>query len=447
MASIFRGNTEALRASLWFWPVSAAFGAFLLTLVLLTIRPGPDAAWASVFWPAGSEAASSLLQVVATATMTATTLSFSITVVALQLASQQFSPRLLREFARDGKIQSILALLVSTFVVALTGLRGMGTDEPTPVLVPALVTVLGLASAGALVGFVGHMVRSLRVDTMMVAVHQETLATIRQTYPSEADHTKDPAEGLPGPGGGTLLKSSRSGFVKVIQPDLLVRVAAEHKIFIRLGVRPGDQVVVGAPLGTFWPEEDTGHSDPETIEAELAHGVQIGFERTSEQDAALGLRQLTDIAVKAISPGINDPVTAAHAISFCADLVVTLQDRKLGPQQHLDDAGQPRIITPDRDYRYYLDLVCNPLRRYGKSEPIVLIALLRMLRDCVATSNSDEHRKEITRQVDLLLETMDRNLVSSDTQEVQNLAEKVRLAVRGDVEDAYRDRAGETRSA
>lgn len=99
-------------------------------------------------WPAGSDVASTLLQVVATATMTATTLTFSITVVALQLASQQFSPRLLREFARDPKIQSILALLVSTFVASLTGLRGMGPEEPTPVLVPALVMALGLASAG-----------------------------------------------------------------------------------------------------------------------------------------------------------------------------------------------------------------------------------------------------------------------------------------------------------
>lgn len=446
MARILQGKAEALRASLWVWPVSAAFAAFLLTLVLLAVRPGPDTAWAVLLWPAGTDAASTLLQVVATATMTATTLTFSITVVALQLASQQFSPRLLREFARDAKIQSILALLVSTFVVSLTGLRGMGPGAPTPVLVPALVMFMGLASAGALVGFVGHMVRAVRVDSMMVAVHQETLATIRQTYPSAEDHSKDPEKGLP-EGGGTLLKSSGSGFVKVIRPDVLVQVAVERRIFLRLGIRPGDQLVAGAPLGTFWHDKEAGQADPESIEAELARGVEIGFERTAEQDAAFGLRQLTDIAVKAISPGINDPITAAHAISFCADLMVTLQGRKLGPQQHVDAAGVPRVVTPDRDYRYYLDLLCGPLRRYGKSEPIVLTALLRMLRDFASNHKSNEQLEEATRQVDLILETMDPSLVPSDAYEVHALAEKVRLAIRGNLEAAYHDRAGETRSA
>lgn len=447
MSRMLRANAEALRASLWFWPVCAAFAAFLVTIALLAVRPGPDAGWAQLVWPAGSDVASTLLQVVATATMTATTLTFSITVVALQLASQQFSPRLLREFARDPKIQSILALLVSTFVASLTGLRGMGPEEPTPVLVPALVMALGLASAGALVGFVGHMVRALRVDSMMVAVHQETLATIRQTYPRLDDHSKDPQQGLPGPDGGTLLVSTRSGFVKVIRPETLVKVAAKHGIFLRLNIRPGDQLVAGAPLGVFWKLAVAGAVDSRTVQVELAKGLEIGFERTAEQDAAYGLRQLTDIAVKAISPGINDPVTAAHAISFCADLLVTLQGHRLGPQQHLDDAGTPRLITPDRDYRYYLDLVCGPLRRYGRSEPIVLAAILRMLRDFATGHTSSEQLEATERQVGLLIETMDPGLIPSDIEEVQNLAAKVQLALEGDVEAAYTDRAGETRSA
>jgi uncharacterized membrane protein len=447
MTDWLHGKAESMRASLWVWPVSTAFVAFLLTLALLTVRPGPDETWGLVLWPAGSEAASTVLQVVATSIMTATTLTFSITIVALQLASQQFSPRLLREFARDPKIQSILALLISTFVVSLTGLRGIDPSKPTPVLVPALVMILGLVSAGGLVGFVGHMVRSLRVDSMMVAVHQQTLATIRQTYPDANDHSKDPDPGLPGPSGGTLVRSSRSGFVKVVRPDILVRIAREHRVFLHLGIRPGDQIVVGAPLAGLWPDESAAHVDPKAIEAELTRGIEVGFERTAEQDAALGFRQLTDIAVKAISPSINDPVTAAHAVSFCADLLIALQRRKLGPQQHLDDDGVARVVTSDRDHRYYLDLVGGPLRRYGKSDPIVLIALLRMLRDCAASSATVEQRAEIQRQVDLILENMDPQLVPSDMDDARSMAKKVGLAIRGDLEAAYDDRAGETRSA
>lgn len=442
-----RMTVEKIRSSLWIWPVCAGSVAVLVTLGLLTVRPRQDGQWPALLWPAGTEAASNLLQVVATAIMTATTLTFSLTVVALQLASQQFSPRLLREFARDAKTQCVLALLISTFVVSVTGLSGMQPDRPTPVLVPALVLVLALVSAGALVAFVGHIVRALRVDSMMVSVHQEALDTLRQTYPEEHDHTKDPSPGLPGPEGGILLKSSRSGFVKVIRPEVLAGIAARRGIFLRLGIRPGDQLLIGAPLGSFWADEGTGYVDPEELEAEMAPCIEVGFERTAEQDAALGLRQLTDIAVKAISPSINDPITAAHAVSYCADLLVRLQACKLGSQQHVDASGRPRVVTPDRDYRYYQDLVCGPIRRYGNSEPLVLTALLRMFRDCAASADEDEHRAEISRQVHLLLEAMDPDLPSSDTEMINDFADRVGLALEGDVHGAYLDRAGETRSA
>lgn len=442
-----RATIENLRASLWVWPTLAASVAFMLTLALLNVRPAQDAGWPNVLWPSGTEAASNLLQVVATAIMTATTLTFSLTVVALQLASQQFSPRLLREFARDAKTQSVLALLVSTFVVAITGLRGMAPDRPTPVLVPALVLVLAVVSVCALVAFVGHIVRALRVDSMMVHVHEESLATLRETYPDENDHSKDPQPELPGPEGGIMVKSSRSGFVKVILPTILVEIAAKHGIFIRMGIRPGDQLIIGAPLATFWAGENTGYVDPEALEAEMAPAVEVGFERTSEQDAALGLRQLTDIAVKAISPSINDPITAAHAVSYCADLLVRLQASKLGSQQHVDGDGRPRVITPDRDYRYYQDLVSGPIRRYGSSEPLVLAALLRMYRDCASNAHTAEHVAEIRRQVELLLEAMDQGLPHSDSEMVDDLARRVELALQGELQDAYLDRAGETRSA
>ena len=103
----FRVSRDALRASLWFWPTCASLAAVLLTLLLMQVRPGDDADWARWIWPSGADAASSLLQTVATSVMTAATVTFSLTVVALQLASQQFSPRLLREFARDARTQAI----------------------------------------------------------------------------------------------------------------------------------------------------------------------------------------------------------------------------------------------------------------------------------------------------------------------------------------------------
>jgi uncharacterized membrane protein len=439
-------SAEDVRASLWFFPSCAAALSLAVTLALLAVRPDPSARWAAWAWPGPADSASTLLQVVATAVMTAMTLTFSLTVVALQLASQQFSPRLLREFARDRLTQAVLALLASTFVVALTGLRGIDPERPLPVLVIALALVLGIASAGALLAFIGHLVRALRVDTMMVAVHKEAAATIADAYPAYDDRSKEPAGDLPGPEDGTLVPAARSGFVRMVDPGMLVRAAAQGGVFLRLGVRPGDHVVEGAPIASAWAADGRGEVPVDDLRGALEQAVEVGFERTVEQDAALGLRQLTDIAVKAISPGINDPVTAGHAVGYCSDLLVRLQGRNLGPQQHVDEAGTPRLVTPDRDLQYYLDLVCAPVRRFGRSEPVVLTALLRLLRDCAVGSHDDREREQIGRQVQLILDDMDDALLPYDADSVRDLARRVQLALLGDVDGAYRDRAGETRS-
>ena len=438
-------SADAVRATLWFWPSVAAALSLGVTLALLAVRPSSDAGWATWLWPADASAATALLQVVATATMTATTLTFSLTVVALQLASQQFSPRLLREFARDRVTQAVLGFLVSTFVVSLAGLRGLDPDRPLPVVVLALALVMGVASAGALLAFVGHIVRALRVDTMMVSVRGESARTVSDTYPAYDDRRKVPRDGLPGPDGGVLLAAARSGFVTVVEPGVLVEAARRHGVFLRLGVPPGDHITLGAPVGSAWPVE-AGGVDADALTPDVLAGIGLGFERTVEQDLALGLRQLTDIAVKAISPGINDPVTAAHAVGYSGDLLIRLQGRHLGPQEHLDGAGAVRVVTPDRDLRYYLDLVCAPVRRFGTAEPLVLTALLRMLRACAVQARDDEQRAQLSAQVDLVLESIADEVLPYDADAVRDLAARCRLALAGDVDSAFRDRSGETRS-
>ncbi|GAA1748138.1 DUF2254 family protein [Kocuria aegyptia] len=256
---------------------------------------------------------------------------------------------------------------------------------------------------------------------------------------------RNPLPGCPGPAAGPCC-ARRSGFIQAVRPDPLVEACAEHGLFFLLGVRPGDHVTQGAPIGSVWTADGAPAADAGTLAGAVAQAVEVGFERTLEHDAALGLRQLTDIAVKAISPSVNDPITAAHAIGYCADLLARLQHRELGPQQHLDDHGVPRLVTPDRDHRYYLDLVCAPIRRFGAGEPLVLTALLRMLRACAADARDDTQRTEISRQSQLILRTMDTGLIDSDAEEVRDFAHRVELALAGNLDDAFRDRAGETRS-
>jgi uncharacterized membrane protein len=438
-------SSEQVRASLWFWPAIAASCSFVLTLLLLLVRPDPTSAFAEWTWPGDASTATSLVQTVATAVMTAASLTFSLTVVALQLASQQFSPRLLRSFTRDGIVQAAMAVLISAFVASLTTLRGIDPERPLPVLALLFSFILGLASGGMLLALIGHIVRRLRVDNMMAAVHHDTRTSLEAAYPPSGQGPEEPGEDLPGPEGGLLIPAWRSGFVRTVEPEPLVQAARRHRVFLRVEVRPGDSVVEGSPVVAAFAVEG-GHVPVDELAEDLQEAVALGFERTEEQDVAFGLRQLVDIAIKAISPAINDPTTAAEAIGYCADLLVRLQSRSVGPQVHRDEDGTAWVVLSDRDMSYYLELVCAQVRRFGRGEPVVLTALLRLLRDMAVAARDEEQRHQIASQAALVVAQMSGDLLQEDADAVRDLARRVELALSGDTDAAFRDRAGETRS-
>jgi uncharacterized membrane protein len=439
------GRLAQMRTSVWFMPLAVTTVLAALTMLLLRVRPVPNTAFAEWAFPADASAARSLLQTVASAAMTAASLTFSLTVVALQLASQQFSPRLLRQFARDRMIQATMAVLVSAFVTAILTMRGLDRERPLPVLALLLVLLLGLGSGALLLVFIGHMVRSLRVDTMMASVHGDTRNSAYDAYPPSEDAAPPGDQDLSGPAGGTLVPCRESGFVQSIDPEPLVELAARHGVLLRLRIRPGDSIVIGTPIASAW--SDDGRDVPVDALADgLTKAVDLGHERTEEQDIAFGFRQLVDIAIKAISPGINDPTTAAEALNYCADLLVLLQGRRMGDQVKRDQDGAVRVVLPDRDYRYYLDLSCSQVRRFGRADPTVLCALLRLLRDCATSARDQDQRDALAEQADLVLAEMSEDLLPRDADDVRNLAKRVRLALAGDVDSAFRDVAGETRS-
>lgn len=435
-----RGQESAARsqAPLWLWPgvtaVLAATAGWALGMV------EPRSGFLMALWPADTSAAGTLLQLVASAAVTIATLTFSITIVALQLASQQFSPRLLRDFVRDGVTKRVLSVLTATFVFAITGLRGINSAEPVPTLVCLVAALLGLASVAALLAFISHMVRMLRVDTMMTRVHDDARRAIETFYGPYAGHgQRSPDELDLDSRAGRLANASRSGFIELVDVDTLVDAAREHDAVVRVEVRPGDMVTVGTPIATVW-------GGSEELDEAIRSGVVFNNERTIDQDAAFGFRQLEDIAVKAMSPSSNDPVTAATAIGHMGDLLVRLTGRHLGPTLHEDADGVGRAIVPDRDLRYYLDLTCGQVARFGGSEPTLVTALLRMLRDVAVACRDDGQRAEVARAADLVAGELSSDWNDSDAGSVLLHREQVTAALEGRTVEAFADRAGETRS-
>ncbi|WP_347057466.1 DUF2254 domain-containing protein [Blastococcus sp. HT6-30] len=435
-----RGQASAARSQtpLWLSPAIAAVTAGAAGWLLGMVEP--RGGFLAALWPADTSAAATLLQLVATAAVTITTLTFSITIVALQLASQQFSPRLLRDFTRDGVTKSVLSVLTATFVLAVAGLRGINQDEPVPTLVCLVAALLGLASVGALLAFISHMVRMLRVDTMMTRVHDDARRAIETFYGPYTGHgQRSPDELDLETSAGRLVNAPRSGFVEVTDPGALVDAARSQDAVVRVEVRPGDMVTVGTPIATVWG----GNEDlDETVRA----AVVLNNERTIDQDAGFGFRQLEDIAVKAMSPSVNDPVTAATAIGHMGDLLVRLNGRHLGPTLHEDEDGVGRAIVPDRDMRYYLDLACHQVARFGGSEPTLVTALLRMLRDVAVSCRDDQQRAEVARAADLVAGELSPEWGPTDTATVRSHRDQVTAALEGRTVDAFADRVGETRS-
>lgn len=250
-------------------------------------------AWAQLAWRAGADAASTLVQVVAASVITVTTLTFSLTVLALQLASQQFSPRLLREFTRDPVTRWVLSILVATFAIAMAVLRQLHADSPIPQLAVLAVMIGGLASLVALLGFITHIVRVLRVDTMMATVHQEAQSAIKAFYPAHDDNRpRDPDLATTPPGAGHVISAATSGFVRLVDVDALVTGARRLDVFVQLIVRPGDHVVDGTPMGVAWQRTGGVPADEEAVDRLVQDCVELGYERTVEQDSAFGFRQL-----------------------------------------------------------------------------------------------------------------------------------------------------------
>ena len=419
--------------------------AFVVALLVNRIRPEPGSP-ASWLWFGDVDAARGLLQTVSTAVMTATTLSFSLTVLALQLASQQFSPRLLHEFARDPVAKRVITVLTVTFVFSTTSLYGMRGDLPVPALSTAVSLVLGVVSLGAIVAFISHMAKILRVSTMMAIVHDDTTRAIEQFYPERRDRAGTQWD-VPDADKALVVHAARSGFVQRVDVDLLVREAEQCDVVVHVVVRAGDQIVRGTPVALAWRAGGERVDDGgERVRDFVSDALILGFERTLDQDVAFGFRQLEDIAVKAMSPAINDPVTAANGVGHMGDLLVNLTGCRLGPTMHDDASGVPRALVPDRDFAYYLDLCCGQLRRFGSHEPTILMALLEMLRDVAVSCADDHQRAEVRRSAGEVADSLSDDVLEADAAGVHDLLRRVHQVLDGEVIAGFVDRAGETRS-
>ncbi|HEY3952729.1 MAG TPA: DUF2254 family protein [Streptosporangiaceae bacterium] len=398
---------EYARGSLWVLPTLSVAAALAVGSLLSGINLGVHSPLA--FQGTPDDARNLLIGITGTM-VTVIALLLGLTVVALQLSSTQFSPRLLRNFLRDRPNQLVLSGFVATFAYSAAGLYTVGVSGGNrtasfPRLAVSGSIVLLFISLGLLVFFADHLVHSIQVDTIMDVVQRNTLAVIGDGLLAGSPDAPEV------PGGATAITAVCSGYVQAVRCDLLLSHAARHGVCLRLRPRVGEHVVAGTTLAWIWPAAAAGRApDPQALAQALRTGVRIGFERTLEQDAAFGIRQLVDAACKALSPAVNDPYTAVQAIDHLTVIFCALAQRPLGDHvaRHPDGAA---VIVPGRRFGEYLAVMCGLIRRYGAREPTVADALLRLLGACAeVTGNDPELATAIEEQAAIIIADAEREI-------------------------------------
>ena len=381
-----------LGSGLLFRPVVVVIGIASLALIASAGVRG----WSGTVWTSPGEpgAAQLVLGTIASSMMTVVSVVYSILLVALSLASMQFSTRVLRQLVRDPVSQVTLGIFVGTFLYCLLVLRVVQT-APEP-FVPSYAVgggiVLALVAMGQLVYFIHHIVHFIQANFLVDQIARETEAVIDEVLPATP-----PENGAALPDGWIALprhpvSSDRSGYVQILDADALAGVARAL----------GGVAVVRVAVGHFATEDlplvELHSERAPTAEqvATLRDAFDVGPIRTMQDDAEWGLRQIVDIALKAISPAVNDPSTAATCIDHLGRLLVRASRRHIPrPFRGVGPDGLARVVFRETSLAAMIDLAFNQIRQYGRADMAVALRLMRVLGHLAGVCTDERARARI----------------------------------------------------
>lgn len=388
---------EQIRHRLLFLPVLFVIGAVALSQVMLSL----DDQWGDDDVPdifrTTVDSARSILTAIAGGLITSITLLLSMMLVAVQLASSQFSPRTLRNWIGDRSQQAAIGFVLGTTVYCLLILRATRTFEDGDPLTPnasVLVgLVLGIGSLVAVVRSVDQLTNRLRIGSVASRILDDTVKIIERDermMPTEdpkiapASRPVDGESDVELPDDAYPVIASASGWVQQIDVETALTGAPEGST-LYLPQAVGSFVFPDAPIAWVWPEPDDAGRCDETV----GHSVAIGDTRTMQQDVGYGIVQMVDIAIRALSPGVNDPNTASDLVAHLGVTMLKIWERPIAPTRQERDGRI--VIRRNLDHADYLHAAFDPIRRYGAGDPDVASTVIRTL----STLRSEVIRRQL----------------------------------------------------
>ena len=352
--------------------------------------------------------ARAVLQAVAGGMLGVAGVAFSVTVVALQLASQQLSPRVLRTFQSDRLAQAVLALLLATSVMALLVLahiRG-GSTPFVPSISSVCVLVLALVSVLLFVAFIHDIVISLQASTLIRRIASDGERVTAPLYPGgvgqepdDAEHAGERARAM-ADAEPLCVRTERAGYLADVRGGNVMNLAERHDVLVRQRVRIGEFVLSGQPLAEVFGGSD---DDRRTVAGKLEGAFVVRQERRAVSDPGFPLRQLVDVALRALSPSLNDPTTAENAMNSVAELLLLLARAEHPSPIRVDGSGEPRFAAVVPDYDELVHVGFDQVRQAANPHPLLVARLLDLLGHLHAAAQSEgRSRVEIERQRQLL---------------------------------------------
>lgn len=434
---------EQLGTSLWFLPSVMTLGALALAAATVALDTSLQVSRGSDLYLAfggGVGGARGILGAIVSTMITVTGVIFSITIVALQLASSQFTPRVLRNFMADRISQVVLGMFIGTFTYALLVLRTVRSPvEDGTAFVPSMsvgvAMLLALLSIGFLIVYIHHSARSIQVPVILSRAVSETTSLIDRLFPETVGEPSPPPSDRPA-GVSTVVTTSESGYLQAVDEDGIITIPGERQLVIWMEPRVGEFVLPGAPLATVWPAEAI---DCETIRA-IRQAFILGQERTLQQDVELGFRQIIDIAVRALSPGVNDPTTAESCLDRLAEILVRLGNRRMPRPSRTGANGRITFVARETTFERIAESCLQPLRHYGIEDAAFAGHLLRTVGRVGALVPPDRRvtLAKLAREIlDDAIATLDR---PEDQRRVRDVALVALASLDVRVNDAKRDR-------
>jgi len=377
---------DRLRSSFWFVPAAMACSAVALAVCAVAVDRAVGEDWLQRLgwsYSGGAEGASLLLGTVAGSMIAIAGTVFSMTLVALSFASSQLGPRLLRNFMRDTANQLVLGTFVATFVYCLLVLRTIRrADEVAfvPHLSVSIGVLLAMVSIGVLIYFIHHVSVSIQADEVVARVGRELDDGIDKLFPGHlgqagSDVSKNPGESdLPARFAceARPVGALEDGYLQRIDADALMALASQEDLLLRLERRPGHYLVKGQAMVMVWPGDRVTESLVERMNAAFL----LGNQRTAAQDVEFSFQQLVEIAVRALSPGINDPFTAIACVDRLGSGLCRLARRDVPSTLRFDREGRLRLVAPGSSFAGIVDTAFNQIRQCARANPAVAIRML-----------------------------------------------------------------------